>query len=122
MVRSTIKPSQIWLRRKDGNVLTLRVRWNIHAVEVEDMAGIHTEYEYEEREIKCSLPDNITTITAFKKFIRDKSPEILKQAKQVVVKEKPKLWELKRLAEAETLQTETLPLERLRKAIGGINA
>ena len=117
MVRSTVKPQPIWLRRKDGNILTLRVRWNIHTIEVEDMEGTHTEYEYEEREIRHTLPDDITTITAFKRYMKDKAPELLAQAKQIVVEEKPKLWELKKLAEVKILQTEALPLERLREAL-----
>jgi len=118
VVRSTVKPQQIWLRRKDGNILTLRVRWNIHTAEVEDMEGeTHTEYEYEEREIRHTLPDDITTVTAFKRYMKDKAPELLAQAKQIVVEEKPKLWELKKLAEIKTLQTEALPLERLREAL-----
>ena len=118
MVRSTVKPQQIWLRRKDGNILTLRVRWNIHTAGVEDMEGeTHTEYEYEEREITHILPDDITTVTAFKKYMKEKAPEFLAQAKQIVVEEKPKLWELKKLAEVKTLQTEALPLERLREAL-----
>jgi len=118
MVRSTVKPQQIWLRRKDGNILTLRVRWNIHTAEVEDMEGeTHTEYEYEEREIRHTLPDDITTVTAFKRYMKDKAPELLAQAKQIVVEEKPKLWELKKLAEVKILQTEALPLERLREAL-----
>ena len=117
MVRSTVKPQPIWLRRKDGNIFTLRVRWNIRTVEVDDMEGTHTEYEYEEREIKHTLPDDITTVTAFKRYMEDKAPELLAQAKQIVVEEKPKLWELKKLAEVKILQTEALPLERLREAL-----
>ena len=117
MVRSTIKPIQTWLRRKDGNILTLRVRWNIHTVEVEDMEGTHTEYEYEEREIQHRLPDDITTITAFKKYMKGKTPELLEQAKQVLVEEKPKQWQLRKLAETKTLQAEALPLKKLREAI-----
>ena len=118
MVRSTVKPQQIWLRRKDGNILTLRVRWNIHTAEVEDMEGeTHTEYEYEEREIRHTLPDDITTVTAFKRYMKDKAPELLAQAKAVVVEEKPKLWELQKLSEIKILQTETLSLEVLREAI-----
>ena len=118
VVRSTVKPQQIWLRRKDGNILTLRVRWNIHTAEVEDMEGeTHTEYEYEEREIRHTLPDDITTVTAFKRYMKDKVPELLAQAKAVVVEEKPKLWELQKLSEIKILQTETLSLEVLREAI-----
>ena len=118
MVRSTVKPQQIWLRRKDGNTLTLRVRWNIRTVEVEDMDGeTHTEYEYEEREITHTLPNDITTITAFKKYMKEKAPELLAQAKQIVVEEKPKRWELRKLAEIKILQTETLSLEVLRGAM-----
>ena len=117
MVRSTVEPPQIWLRRKDGNILTFRVRWNIHTVRIEDMEGSHIEYEYEEREIKHTLPDNITTVTAFKTYMRDKSTELLEQAKQVLVEEKPKQWQLRKLAETETLQTKVLTLESLREAI-----
>ena len=117
MVRSTVKPQPIWLRRKDGNTLTLRVRWNIHTVEVEDMEGTHTEYEYEEREIRHTLPNDITTVTAFKKYMEGKAHELLVQAKAVVVEEKPKLWELQKLSEIKILQTETLSLEVLREAI-----
>ena len=118
MVRSTVKPQPIWLRRKDGNILTLRIRWNIHIAEVEDMEGeTHTEYEYEEREIRHALPDDITIITAFKRYMKDKAPELLEQAKQIVVEEKSKRWQLKKLAEVKTLQTEALPLERLREAL-----
>ena len=118
MVRSTVKPQPIWLRRKDGNTLTLRVRWNIHTAEVEDMEGeTHTEYEYEEREITHTLPDDITTVTAFKKHMKGKAPELLAQAKQIVVEEKPKRWQLRKLAEVKILQTETLSLEVLREAI-----
>jgi hypothetical protein len=104
MVRSTIKPNTLWLRRIDGNILTLRVRWDIHTVEVEDMEGKHTEYEYDEREIKYTLPEDITTVTAFKEYMMDKAPELLVQAKQVVVKEKPKHWQLRKLAEVEELK------------------
>ena len=118
MVRSTVKPQPIWLRRKDGNILTLRIRWNIHTIEVEDIEGeTHTEYEYEEREITHTLPNDITTITAFKKYMKEKAPELLVQAKRIVVEEKPKLWQLKKLAETETLLAETLPLEKLREAM-----
>ena len=117
MVRSTIKPSQIWLRRKDGNILTFRVRWNTHTVEVEDMEGSHIEYEYEEREIKHALPDDITTVVAFRKYIKSKVSELLKQAKQMVVKEQPKQWVLKKLSETKILRNETLTLESLRETI-----
>ena len=121
MVRSTVKPQQIWLRRKDGNILTLRVRWNIHTAEVEDMEGTHTEYEYEEREIRHTLPDDITTVTAFKRYMKDKAPELLAQAKQIVVEEKPKLWQLRKLAEKQASPIKTLSLENLRKAMAKAN-
>ena len=42
---------------------------------------------------------------------------VLAQGEQIVVEEKPKRWELKKLAEVKTLQTEALPLERLREAL-----
>jgi len=122
VVRSTVKPQQIWLRRKDGNILTLRVRWNIHTAEVEDMEGeTHTEYEYEEREIRHTLPDDITTVTAFKRYMKDKAPELLAQAKQIVVEEKPKLWQLRKLAEKQASPIKTLSLENLRKAMAKAN-
>ena len=118
MVRSTVKPQQIWLRRKDGDTLTPRIRWNVHTIEVEDMDGeTHTEYEYEEREIRHTLPDDITTVTALKRYMKDKALELLVQAKQIVVEEKPKRWQLRKLAEVKILQTETLSLEVLREAI-----
>ena len=121
MVRSTVKPQQIWLRRKDGNILTLRVRWNIRTAEVDDMEGTHTEYEYEEREIRHTLPDDITTVTAFKRYMKDKAPELLAQAKQIVVEEKPKLWQLRKLAEKQASPIKTLSLENLRKAMAKAN-
>ena len=70
MVKSTVKPEPIWVRRKDGLLLTLRARWNIETVEVEDMDGkSHTEYEYDEAEITHTVPNGITldTISAYMK-------------------------------------------------------
>jgi hypothetical protein len=118
MARSTVKPQQIWVRRKDDNILTLRIRWNIHTEEVEDMDGEkHTEYEYEECEIKHTLPDTVNTVSEFKDYMKEHRQELVNAAKVVRVEDKPKLWEIKKAQEARQVTQEALSLQEIRESM-----
>ena len=81
MVKSTVKPEPIWLRRKDGLLLTLRARWNIKEVQVEDTADeAHTEFEYDEQEITHAVPNDITPDT-LSTYIKAQTPKLIEEAK-----------------------------------------
>ena len=74
MVRSMINPDTIWLRKTeltgDGLLLILRVRSNIQQVIVEDAdSGSHTEYEYDENEVRYPVPDGVYTVTDLQNLI-----------------------------------------------------
>lgn len=98
LTRSTINPKSIWVRRidksSDGLTAILRVRWNVHTVEVADMDGEnpHTEYEYDEEELTCNLPIDVDSSEKLASHIKTNKTKLVNQAKanqQVVPFGKP---------------------------------
>lgn len=86
MVRSTVKPETIWLRKIEespkGLQAVLRVRWDVHTIEVEAMDGeAHTEYEYEEQEITETLPDTINSASALNQYFLKNTATLVERAK-----------------------------------------
>lgn len=89
LTRSTINPQPIWVRKIDRNSgkleSVLRVRWNIHTVEIDDMDGSkHTEYEYDECEIRNVLPPEVSSKEDFLTYIKANKAAILSKAKKEV--------------------------------------
>ena len=81
MTRSMVSPDTIWLRKTDltddGLLLILRVRSNIHQVTVEDAdGGSHTEYEYDENEVRYPVPDGVYTVTDLQNLITAEAANI----------------------------------------------
>lgn len=110
LVRSAVKPDSIWLRNKEGLTLTLRVRWNIKPLSVQDMDGkTHAEFEYEEEEITHEVPAAIK-IEKFKNYLGDKIPDLLAEAKAKITSPPIKV-------EPETATLANRPLEDLREDI-----
>ena len=74
MTRSMISPDTIWLRKTeltdDSLFLILRVRSNIQQVTIENGdGGSHTEYEYDENEIRYPVPDSVYTVADLQNLI-----------------------------------------------------
>ncbi len=106
MIRSTISPDIIWLRKTeltdDGLFLILRVRSNIKQVTVEDMEGAtHTEFEYDEEEIRYQVPDTVTSVAGIKTLLSDKEANITLKATEKKARRK----------------IHAQPIEELRKSI-----
>lgn len=110
MPRSMVEPETVWLRKieesSEGLTAILRIRWDVHTVEVEDMDGEgHSEYEYEEQEITEKLPSSVDSKKALADYISKNKDKLLdtarKEAEKVVEKktkteekqvEKPPQW------------------------------
>ena len=106
MVRSMINPDIIWLRKTeltdDGLFLILRVRTNIKQVTVEDMKeGGHTEYEYDEEEVRYPVPDGVTSAAGIQNLLSTEAANIIQKATRVMV------WK----------EIHTQPIEELRQTI-----
>jgi len=92
--RSTIKPKVFWLRKKemvdDRLIIWLRVRWNIKAVEVEDMdKETHQEWEYNEEEVKLSFDADLFDETAnlntqVKAYLRTHKTALRNRIKKII--------------------------------------
>jgi hypothetical protein len=101
LTRSTINPKSIWVRRIDksssGLTATLRVRWNVHTVEISDMNDDpRTEYEYDEEEITYTLPMDVDSSEKLASWIKTNKTKLVNQAKvnqQVISFEKPVVQE-----------------------------
>lgn len=83
-------PDTIWVRKKeltnDGFYLILRVRSNIHQITVEDMDGeSHTEYEYDEGELRYQVSDDITTSAEIKSLLETEKANLIQKAGRVKV-------------------------------------
>ena len=97
LTRSTINPKPIWVRRidksSDGLTAVLRVRWDVHTVEVAGMNDdAHTEYEYDEEELVYTLPLDVDSPEKLVSHIKTNKTKIVNQAKanqQVISFEKP---------------------------------
>lgn len=89
LVRSTINPKSIWVRKieksSDGLVAVFRVRWNVRNIESEDMDGkTHSEYEYDEQELKQILPVTINSVDDLISYVKVNKASLLSQAKKFV--------------------------------------
>lgn len=84
MVRSTTEPELVFLDKiefsEGSQVLSLRMRWNVHEIEVEDKEGTHQEYEYDEQVIKHKLPAYIKSIAEIRNYIEVAKEELLEEA------------------------------------------
>ena len=81
MTRSMISPDTIYLRKTeltdDGLFLILRVRSNIQQATVEDTdGGNHTEYEYDENEIRYPVPESVYTVIDLQNLIAAEAANI----------------------------------------------
>jgi len=88
LTRSTINPKSIWVKRidktSDGLVAIVRVRWNVHTVEVTDTDGeTHTEYEYDEEELTYPLSLDTDSPDKLALHLKNNKTKIVNQAKMV---------------------------------------
>ena len=88
LTRSTINPKTIWVRRidktSDGLVAIFRVRWNIRMVNIGTDDEAHTEYEYDEEELSCNLPLEVTSEDKLISYFKDNKTKFIDQAKTIV--------------------------------------
>ena len=105
MTRSMVSPDTIWLRKTDltdnGLFLILRVRSNIKQITIDTDGSSHTEYEYDENEVRYPVPDGVYTITDLQNLIAAEAANI----NQKSVREKA--WK----------EIHARPIEDLRKTV-----
>lgn len=106
MTRSMVSPDSIWLRKTeltdDSLFLILRVRSNIKQVTVEDVdGGSHTEYEYDENEIRYPVPEGVYTVTDLQNLIAVEAANINQKSVR------DKAWK----------EIHAKPIEELRKTV-----
>jgi len=80
-----ISPDTIYLRKTeltdDGLFLILRVRSNIQQATVEDTdGGNHTEYEYDENEIRYPVPEGVTSVADIQNLISTDTSVVISKA------------------------------------------
>lgn len=95
MVRSAVKPQEIWIRkreiREDGLYLICRVRWDIQedTYTDEESGETVTEYTYQEEEVAIKseyeggspvTPATVDTEDKLQKFVRDNASRIIEKA------------------------------------------
>jgi hypothetical protein len=77
-----VSPDTIWLRKTEltdnGLFLILRVRSNIQQITVKDADGgdSHTEYEYDENEVRYPVPDGVYTVIDLQNLIAAEAANI----------------------------------------------
>ncbi len=86
LTRSTINPKSIWVKRidkvSDGLVAIVRVRWNVHTVEVMDMDDeTRTEYEYDEEELTYPLSLDTDSLNKLVLHFKNNKTKIVNQVK-----------------------------------------
>jgi len=106
MTRSMINPDTIWLRKTEltdsGLFLILRVRSNIKQITVESGDGnSHSEFEYDESEIRYPVPDGVISILDLQNLISAEAANITKKATE------EKAWK----------EIHAKPIEELRKMV-----
>jgi hypothetical protein len=85
MVRSTVKPDEVFVKdkieREDGLYLVLRFRDNIREVEIQsDDKTSHKEFEYDEVESELKVPE-VISMTELAQFIQSQRTQIVGASK-----------------------------------------
>ena len=90
MTGSAVEPAWYWIKKIEGNVIHLLIRWNAKEIAVDDDEhGSHTEYEYDENAIIVSLPDGVRTLDELSAWITESEKTFLDAAKATVDKIAP---------------------------------
>ena len=89
MTRSTVKPSEIWLKsiepKGEGLQVTFGVAWNIRTIKIDNIGETHIEFEYDEQEIEWELPNEINSKKILKSYLEENKQNIIQTAQAKVI-------------------------------------